>query len=93
MSALTELIQESLPQLDFKIVVDTNSLHEFYNSRYPNGNYYKDIWDDISECFGDSKLQHFSFYENPEYEFEKLINEFIEAYPELDGSVYFYFSD
>lgn len=92
MSTIDELLKETLPDLDIKTMIDVNSLHSFYKSRY-DGNYHNEIWDYICDYFVSGRLCIFSVTENPKNKAEELINEFLEAYPELGDSVRFYFSD
>ena len=92
MSNLVDLVKEELYQLDIRIIVDTNSLHNFYRSRY-DGDFHNEIWDYLCDSFANSRLVGHSFEKEPKNKAEELINEFIETYPELGSTVWFYFSD
>jgi hypothetical protein len=82
-----------LPELDKMLMVDTISLCNYYVAMGygDNSEYHEKIWrpyfcDHYSH--GDSYIT-WSHIESPENPFDELINEFLVAYPELNGKVNF----
>ena len=99
MSSNGDAIEITQEMLDYykrckttRIIIDTSSLHDFYRSRH-DGDYHNEIWDCICDSFAYGRLAGFSFKKEPKNKAEELINEFIEAHPELGSTVWFYFSD
>lgn len=96
MKTVKELLEPITSKgLKLMVMVDTYEFQKFYQSQgSPDGDFHKVIWRPLMcEDFMGESYCHYSRYDNPEDLLQEWINKFLDAYPELGGSVRMIFTN
>lgn len=84
-----------MKQLEIKTMIDSYQLCQWAQDKYgiTNNEWHKKIWRGQNFCdhFMENGMATFSYVDNPITELQEHINAFLDDYPELNGTVNFYF--